>query len=218
MPITIQYVSGHFSTARWNRFYHQDTPSSLQARRVGDSPIWVRPSTTFLSPLPPVAHAIVRILSGKNASRPFLPRFSAAWMLSSSSSTSINPRRCALLTTGSRSFVHAHLQATMKRRNVVSWWSETRNNADLVSSQENHAVSEESALDFIDKLVLLSGSPSSSLATPKDEGDWMPRQVPEHIPCVPGADVVVHNNGASGAAGFLDIILVDEPYSTPHHP
>jgi hypothetical protein len=62
------------------------------------------------------------------------------------------------------------------------------------------------------------GSPSSSLATPKDEGDWMPGQVPEHVPCVPSTEVVAHNNGASGAAGFVDIILADEPYSAPHHP
>ena len=62
------------------------------------------------------------------------------------------------------------------------------------------------------------GSSSSSLATPKDEGDWMPRQVPEHVPCVPSAEVIAHNNGASGAAGFVDIILADEPYSAPHHP
>jgi hypothetical protein len=37
----------------------------------------------------------------------------------------------------------------------------------------------------------------------------MPRQESEYVPCVPGAEVVVHNNGAPGAAGFMDIILVD---------
>ena len=76
--------------------------------------IWVRhrPPTGLLSPLPPIAHANVRILPDKNTSRPFLRHISAARILLSSSSTSINPRRCALLAAGDRSFVRAHLSMT----------------------------------------------------------------------------------------------------------
>jgi hypothetical protein len=76
----------------------------------------------------------------------------------------------------------------------------------------------EAVLDFIDELVPLSGSSSSSLATLEDEGDWMSGQVSAHVPCGPDTEVVVYNNGASDAAGHVDIILVDEPYSAPHHP
>ena len=113
----------------WNRFYHQDTPPSPQARRVGDSPNMgpsPRLREVYLSPLSPIAHATVRILPGRNASRPFPPRFSAARMLSSSSSTLISPRRSVLSTAGGRSFVRAHLSTTTKRRITVSWWSGTR--------------------------------------------------------------------------------------------
>ena len=108
----------------------------------------------------------------------------------------------------------------MKRRNTISWWLETRNKTDLVSSPEGRVASEEATSYLIDKLVPLSGSPSSSLATPEDEGDWTPRQVSEHIPGGPDAEVVVHNDGApdSDAGAPVDIILVDESYSAPHPP
>jgi hypothetical protein len=68
----------------WNRFYHQDAPSSLQARRVGDSPnLGPSPPLHQVSFLlySPIAHATVRILPGKNASRHFPPRFSDAVIL-----------------------------------------------------------------------------------------------------------------------------------------
>ena len=108
----------------WNLFYHQDAPSPLQARRAGDSKSGSVPALLRVSSSIPIAHATVRILSGKNASHPFLPRFSVARMLSSSSSTSISPRCCVLLTAGGRSFARAHLSTTTKQRITVLWWSE----------------------------------------------------------------------------------------------
>lgn len=46
----------------WNRFYHKDSPSSLQARRVGDSPNLgpsPAPHPSLLSHLLPIAHATI---------------------------------------------------------------------------------------------------------------------------------------------------------------
>jgi hypothetical protein len=75
-------------------------------------------------------------------------------------------------------------------RALNRWWSEfcacrplsdedmeeyclvvVRSKADLAPSSTGSAVPERVALDFIDELVPLSGSPSSSLATPEDERD-----------------------------------------------
>ena len=88
------------------------------------------------------------------------------------------------------------------------------NKTDLAPSSTGSAVSEEAALDFIDELVPLSGSPSSSLATSEDERDWIPTQGPD---CVSGSndEVVAHDNGSleSGAASPVGIILVDETHS-----
>jgi Ras-related protein Rab-7A len=76
-------------------------------------------------------------------------------------------------------------------------------------------------LDFIDELVPLSGSPSSSLATPEDEGDWIPTQGPDRVSSGSDDEVAVHDDGSleSGAASPVDIILVDETHSASvvHH-
>ena len=72
---------------------------------------------------------------------------------------STSPRRCALLTAGGRSFVRPHPSATTKVRESEDYCLVVvGNKADLVSSSEGRAVSEEAALDFIDELVPLSGS------------------------------------------------------------
>jgi hypothetical protein len=134
MRITIQYVSSHFPTAFRSTigtdFITKTLPHHSKPDESVTLQIWVRPRPAppprLLSSLPPIAHATVRILPGKNASRPFLPRFSVARMLSSSSSASISLRRCALLTAGGRSFVCAHLSMTTKQRINISWWSGTR--------------------------------------------------------------------------------------------
>ena len=140
---------------------------------MGPSP---RLREVYLSPLSPIAHATVRILPGKNASRPFPPRFSAARMLSSSSSTLISPSRCMLLTAGGRSFARAHPSAMTKLRITVSWWSGTRRILCPIQRVVRYR-KKLAALDFIDELVTLSGSPSSSLATPEDGGDLTPRTI-----------------------------------------
>jgi hypothetical protein len=84
MPITIQYVSGHFSTGFRSTIGtdfitktlpHHSKPDELVTLQIWNRP---RPPPGLLSPLPPIAHATVRTLPGKNDSRPFLPRFSAA--------------------------------------------------------------------------------------------------------------------------------------------
>lgn len=76
------------------------------------------------------------------------------------------------------------------------------------------------ALDFIDELVPLSGSPPRTLPTPEDEGDWIPTQRPDHVSS--GADeVVVHDNRSpeSGVVTPVNIILMvfyhSPPRSTP---
>ena len=80
------------------------------------------------------------------------------------------------------------------------------------------AVSEGAALDFIDELVPLSRSSSSSLATPEDERDWLPTQGPSSRS---DDEVVPHDNGflESGTASPVDIILVDKTHSASimHH-
>jgi Ras-related protein Rab-7A len=95
------------------------------------------------------------------------------------------------------------------------------NKTDVVPGSKDRAVSEGAALDFIDELVPPSGSPSSSLATPEDQGDWIPRHVPDRVPSGSDDGVVAHDNGSldSDAAGPLDIILVDGTHSTTvvHH-
>jgi hypothetical protein len=67
---------------------------------------------------------------GKNAFHSFLPHFphgvDAVIQSSSSSSTSISPRRCALSTVGGRSFARADFSAMRKWTNTVLSWSETR--------------------------------------------------------------------------------------------
>ena len=154
----------------WNRFYHQDTPPPLQVRQVRDSKSGSVPAPPpgLISPIPPISHATVRTLPGKNASRPFLPRFSVARMLSSSL-TSICAGRCVLSTFCGQGFVRAHLSTTMKWRITVSWWSEARQ-----SSCPFWVVRSQKMLP-IDELVPPSESPSSSLATPEDGGDLIPR-------------------------------------------
>ena len=121
-----QYVSGHFLTGFHSTigtdFITKTLPHHSKPDESVTLQIWghTRPSTRspFAStPHPPRGR---RIPPGKNASRPFLPHTSAARMLSSSSSTSISPRRCALLTTGGQSFARAHPSATTKRRITVS--------------------------------------------------------------------------------------------------
>ncbi|KAF8502813.1 hypothetical protein F5888DRAFT_1667366 [Russula emetica] len=90
-----------------------------------------------------------------------------------------------------------------------------------VSSSTGSAVSEGAALDFIDELVPLSGSASSSLATPEDERDWIPTQGPDRVSSGSDDEVAVHDNGSleSGAGSPVNIILVDETHSASvvHH-
>jgi hypothetical protein len=50
------------------------------------------------------------------------------------------------------------------------------NRSDLMPSSIGSAVSEWVGLGFFDELVSLSRSLSSNLATPEDEGDWLPSQ------------------------------------------
>jgi len=50
------------------------------------------------------------------------------------------------------------------------------NKIDLASSSTGSAVPEGPVFDIIGELVPLSGSPSSSLVTPGDEPDWIPRK------------------------------------------
>jgi Ras-related protein Rab-7A len=95
------------------------------------------------------------------------------------------------------------------------------NKTDLTPSSTGSAVSEGAALDFIDELVPLSGSPSSSLATPEDERDWILTQGPDRVSSGSDDEVVAHDNGSleSGATSPVDIILVDETHSASvaHH-
>ena len=75
-------------------------------------------------------------------------------------------------------------------------------------------------MDFIDELVLRSGSSSSIPATPEDEGDWTPGHLPGHAPSGPDAEVVVYDDEALDPddVGPVDIILVDETRSAVVHP
>ena len=96
------------------------------------------------------------------------------------------------------------------------------NKTDLAPSSTGSAVSEGAALDFIDELVPLSGSPSSSLATPEDERDWIPtQQGPDRFSSGSDNEVVAHDNGSleSDATSPVDIVLVDETHSAHivHH-
>ena len=146
-----------------NRFYRQDTPSPLQARQVGDSP--------NLGPSPPL-HQVSILLYPPSLTRPlgycrtrtllfpFLRVFPRRGCCHPRLRRQLaRPRRCALLTTGGRSFVRPHPSATTKVREIEDYCLVVvGNKADLVSSSEGRAVSEEAALDFIDELVPLSGS------------------------------------------------------------
>jgi Ras-related protein Rab-7A len=95
------------------------------------------------------------------------------------------------------------------------------NKTDLAPSSTGPTVSEAAALDFVDELVPLSGSPTSSLATPEDERDWVLTQGPDRVPGGSNDEVVAHDNATleSGAASPVDIILVDETHSVSivHH-
>jgi Ras-related protein Rab-7A len=90
------------------------------------------------------------------------------------------------------------------------------NKTDLAPSSKGRAVSEGAALSFIDELVPPSGSPSSSLATPEDEGDCMPKHVLDGVPSGSDGEVIAHDNGIldSDTGSPVDIILVDEAHST----
>jgi len=95
------------------------------------------------------------------------------------------------------------------------------NKTDLAPSSTSSAVSEGDALDFIDELVPLSGSPSSSLATPEDEQDWIPTRGPGRVSSGSDDEIIAHDDGSleSGATTPVDIILVDETHSASvvHH-
>jgi hypothetical protein len=95
------------------------------------------------------------------------------------------------------------------------------NKIELAPGSTDSAISEGAPLDFIDELVPLSGSPSSSLATPEDERGWIPTQGPDRVSCGSDDEVVAHDNGSleSCAAIPVDIILVDETHSASivHH-
>ena len=76
-------------------------------------------------------------------------------------------------------------------------------------------------MDFKDELVPLSGSPSSSLATPEDERDWIPTQGPDRVSSGSNDEVVALDNGflESGAASPADAIALDDTHSASviHH-
>ncbi|KAF8502926.1 hypothetical protein F5888DRAFT_1868334 [Russula emetica] len=55
------------------------------------------------------------------------------------------------------------------------------NKTDLAPSSTGSTVSKTAALDFIEDLVPLSGSPFSSLVTPEDERDCIPTQGPDRV-------------------------------------
>ena len=97
-----------------------------------------------------------------------LLRFSLERMPSSSSSTSISPRRCALSTVGGRSCARSDHSAMRK-------WKNARKQDRLAPSSAGSAV-RAGSLEFIDELVPLSASPSCSPATPEGERDWIPTQ------------------------------------------
>ncbi len=94
------------------------------------------------------------------------------------------------------------------------------NKTDLAPSSTD-SVSEEAALDFIDELVPLSGSPASSPATPENERHWIPTRGPDHASSGSDAGAIAHGNGSleSGSASSVDIIVVDETHSANivHH-
>jgi Ras-related protein Rab-7A len=95
------------------------------------------------------------------------------------------------------------------------------NKTDLAPGSTDSAISEGAPLDFIDELVPLSGSPSSSLATQEDERGWIPTQGPDRVSRGSDDEVVAHDNGSleSCAASPVDIILADETHSASvvHH-
>ena len=76
------------------------------------------------------------------------------------------------------------------------------NKTDLLSTSVGHAVPEEAALDFIHRW-----GPSSSLATPEDEGDRTLRHVFSLVSSGPNVEVVAHDNETlvSDAVGPVDI-------------
>ena len=116
---------------------------------------------------------------------------------------------------------------------LTRWWSEFRvhaplhdedmadyclvvvgNKTDLVRSSEGVAVSESTALRFINELVPPSESRSSTPETPKDDLRWVPARVAS------GSDdeIGLQDSGdpesdADGAGSATEIILVDETHA-----
>jgi Ras-related protein Rab-7A len=85
------------------------------------------------------------------------------------------------------------------------------NKTDLVPSSEEGAISEVTALQFIDELVPPSESLSSSPVTPADEGEgaWIPSHPPPRVPS--GSDENDDDgNLDSGTTDSEDFIRVDE--------
>jgi hypothetical protein len=171
---------------------------------------------TFSSSSTAIADTTIdhRILPDKNAFHPFLRHFSVEQIPSSSSSTSISPSAAR-----SQPLVFRILRVQtskgdeeMEEYRLVVVGSKT----DLAPSSTGSGFSEGAALEFIDELVPLSGSPSSSLAKPEDERDWIPTQGPDRVSSGSGDEVVTLE---SGAASPVDIILVDETHSASvvHH-
>jgi hypothetical protein len=134
-----------------------------------------------------------RILPDKNAFHPFLLHFSVVRMPSSSSSTSISPRRFALSTIGHQSFARAECRPLSNEEIKQFCLVVVGNKADLAPSSTRSAVSEGAALDFINEFVPLSASPSSSLATLEDERNWV---LAHRVSLGSDDEVVAHDNGS----------------------
>jgi hypothetical protein len=137
--VDANHFSGHFSTGFCSTFGTDFITKTLphhpraQARRVGDSP--------NLGPSPPL-HQVSILLYPPSLTRPLgycrtrtllVPFFRVfprgGCCHSHLRRQSARPRRCALLTTGGRSFVRPHLSTTTIRRIIVYGWKQDQSRA-----------------------------------------------------------------------------------------
>ena len=160
--VDANHFSGHFSTGFRSTigtdFITKTLPHHPKPDESVTPQIWVRPRPSTRLPFSSTPHhatrPFFRVFPRRGCCHPRLRRQSA------------RPRRCALLTTGGRSFGRPHFSMTTIQRIIEDYCLVmVGNRTNLVPSSEGRVVSEEAALDFIDKLVPPSGSPSSSLAT-----------------------------------------------------